>query len=554
MGLFCFWLAGAVTAVWGYDAPSQRAVRLSYLHGSVSVEHIDNTGSEAAQVNMPLVQGLRLTTGDDGQAEIEFEDGSLVRMTPNSSLSLDNLSVDGGGTFQTQLVLVRGLAYAELRAASKYSYRLYAGGDEVSPVENATVRIDLDEPPAKIAVVTGRVHVERVSAEEGGGYRTDVRAGETLAADASDFNRYYLTHEIAPDSWDSWNEERDQAALDQSANRTAARDNFAGDQGYGWSDLDANGSWYDVPGQGTVWQPAVAADPGFDPYGFGSWVWSQGAGYVWASGYGWGWTPYRCGNWSYWGGFGWGWMPGANCGFGGWGFGNTVYVINIVRPPLGYHPHPLPVRGPGGVHPIVPVHVGHFPSAPVQVARGPHTIEGRTVEPLRPIGNAYTSRGGSAVGASLMRDFPVDRTSHQPVMGNTAITHGTVQGTMPGRSAPGWHSGAYRSNVPSVPATPGQPGRPASASGPVAHPSQGQVEQSHPAPRTFQPMAPRSMERQPPMPRTVAPPPAATHPVYTPPPPSAPHPVYTAPPPAASHPSYTPHPAPSAPTAAPRSK
>ncbi len=76
---------------------------------------------------MPLVQGLRLTTGDDGQAEIEFEDGSLVRMTPNSTLSLDNLSVDGSGNFQTQLALVRGLIYAELRAASKYSYRLYAG-------------------------------------------------------------------------------------------------------------------------------------------------------------------------------------------------------------------------------------------------------------------------------------------------------------------------------------------------------------------------------------------------------------------------------------------
>ena len=539
VGLLCLWIAGAGPALWAYDAPPQRAARLSYLRGSVSVDHMDNSGNEPAQVNMPLVQGLLLTTGDDGQAEIEFEDGSLVRMTPNSSLSLDNLSVDGSGNFQTQIGLMRGLIYAELRAASKYTYRLYAGGDAVSPVENATVRIDLDETPAKIAVLAGRAHVERASAEENGGYRTDVRAGETLAADVTDFNRYFLTPQIVPDSWDDWNEERDQAAADQAANRTEARDNFAGDQGYGWSDLDANGSWYDVPGQGTVWQPAVAADPGFDPYGFGNWVWSPGAGYVWASGYGWGWTPYRCGNWSYWGGFGWGWMPGVNCGFGGWGFGGPVYVINIIRPPFGYHPHPFPPHGPGNNHPIVPVHPGRIASAPVQVAQGPRTIDGHTVEPLRPIGNAYTSRGGSVVGASLMRDFPVDRASHQPVMGTTAITSGTVQGAMPARSAFDGRSGAYRPNRGNAlaPETPGQPGRPAVPPVPMAHPLPGPIDQNRPAPGAYQP-APRSM------------PPPTPRPVYSPPPS---RPSYTPPP---SRPSYTPapHPAPSAPAAVPRSR
>ena len=525
VGLLCLWIAGAGPALWAYDAPPQRAARLSYLRGSVSVDHMDNSGNEPAQVNMPLVQGLLLTTGDDGQAEIEFEDGSLVRMTPNSSLSLDNLSVDGSGNFQTQIGLMRGLIYAELRAASKYTYRLYAGGDAVSPVENATVRIDLDETPAKIAVLAGRAHVERASAEENGGYRTDVRVGETLAADVTDFNRYFLTPQIVPDSWDDWNEERDQAAADQAANRTEARDNFAGDQGYGWSDLDANGSWYDVPGQGTVWQPAVAADPGFDPYGFGNWVWSPGAGYVWASGYGWGWTPYRCGNWSYWGGFGWGWMPGVNCGFGGWGFGGPVYVINIIRPPFGYHPHPFPPHGPGNSHPIVPVHPGRIASAPVQVAQGPRTIDGHVVEPLRPIGNAYTSRGGSVVGASLMRDFPVDRASHQPVMGNTL---GAAPSTTPARGE--WRSGAYRSNsgTVSAPAVPRQPARPMAPGVPSTHSSQG--EQYHAAPRTFE-SAPRSMA-----------------------PPPPPRPVYSPPP--VSRPSYTPapHPAPSAPAAAPRSR
>ena len=114
VGLLCFWFVGMATAVWAYDVPAHRAARLSYLQGTVSVAHADDAAGEPAQLNMPLVQGLRLATGDDGQAEIEFEDGSLVRMTPNSTLSLNNLSVDGSGDFQTQLALMRGLIYAEL--------------------------------------------------------------------------------------------------------------------------------------------------------------------------------------------------------------------------------------------------------------------------------------------------------------------------------------------------------------------------------------------------------------------------------------------------------
>ena len=542
VGLLCLWFVGTATAVWAYDVPAHRAARLSYLQGTVSVAHADDAAGEPAQLNMPLVQGLRLATGDDGQAEIEFEDGSLVRMTPNSTLSLNNLSVDGSGDFQTQLALMRGLIYAELRAIPKYSYRIYAGGDVISPGENVTVRINLDEPPAKVAVMIGSVQVERAPSVEGeGGYRVGVRAGETFAADVSDFRRYYLTAEILPDSWDSWNEERDQAAVDQVANQTTARDNFAGDQGYGWSDLDANGSWYDVPGQGQVWQPEVAADPDFDPYGNGSWVWSPGAGYVWASGYDWGWTPYRCGNWSYWGGFGWGWMPGANCGFGPT-FINTVYVINILRPPLGYRPHPMPIRGPGGVHPIVPVRPVRIPTVPLDETRVARTIAGHTVEPMRPIGNAYTSRGGSAVGASLARDFPVDRVNHQPVMGNTL---GSSQAAPSARGE--WHgSMAYRSSDGST-HVPGQPARPMPPGMSATHPSQGQVEPYRSVPRTYEP-TPHSMALPPP--RSMAPPPSLPRQTYTP----APHPSYTP----APHPSYSapaaPHSAPSGSATAPRSR
>ncbi len=423
----CVLLAGVSRSARAADAPA-RSARLSYVQGSVTVDQVDNTGSDPAQLNMPLAQGVRVATGADGQAEIEFEDGSLVRLTPNSSLGLTDLTVDGGN-FQTRLTLGYGLAYAELRAAEKFAYSVDAGGAVVSPVTNATVRFDLDKPPAAISVMDGTVQVQRDSSDGGEGYRTNVNAGETLTGDASDAGRYSLTKEIAENSWDQWNDDRDQAASQEAANQTSVRDNYAGEAGYGWSDLDANGSWYDVPGEGEVWQPNVALDPAFDPYGYGSWVWYPGRGYVWASGYGWGWTPFRCGNWSYWNGFGWGWLPGSGCGFGGWGFGSGYgggYVINVTRPPLNYRFRPIPVHSPGGVHPI---RVGR-PVVPnpgqMRPVRGPRTIAGRTVQPVRPVANAGGVRGARPAEGALRRDFPVDR-SHKPVLGRTG----------PGRTGPG---------------------------------------------------------------------------------------------------------------------
>jgi FecR protein len=420
LGVLVLFFAVCFSSALADDASVHRAARLSFLQGDVTVASMDNTGGNAAQINMPLAEGARITTGEDGQAEVEFEDGSVARLTPNSSVGLSVLSVDSAGNFHTQMAVLHGLVYAELRAVAKFSYSLDAGGELISPLANLTVRINLDQPPAKIAVLDGAAHVEHASTPEADGYRTDVRAGETLTGDQSDSSRYFLAQGIEQDSWDDWNLGRDQAAAEAAASRTAARDGFVGDQGYGWSDLDANGSWYDVPGQGQVWQPTVAQDESFDPYGFGSWVSYPGAGYVWASGYGWGWTPFRCGNWAYWSGFGWGWSPVAGCGLAGWGFGGVVYVVNIVQPPINYRLPTRPVHKPIGMPPVLVGQAVLARDSSVRNLQSSRLIAGVSVQPLRPMANGLTSKAGNLSGAALRSDFAVDRTSGQPVSGVTA--------------------------------------------------------------------------------------------------------------------------------------
>jgi hypothetical protein len=530
------------------DSPStMRAARLTFMQGTVTVTEASNTAGVPAQLNLPLLSGVQLSTGSDGQAEVEFEDGSVVRLTPNSALSLDVLTVDPSGVFTTNLSLLNGLAYLELRATPQYRYTVYAGGDVLSPVENATVRVNFDEPPAIFAVLDGTAQVERQSAPNGeattAGYQTEVRAGESLRADPADANRYYLSPQIDGDSWDQWNEDMDQAAATEATDSTAVRNDYAGAQGYGWSDLDANGSWYNVPGTGPVWQPQVAMDDsGFDPYGNGAWVAYPGTGYLWASSYSWGWTPYRCGSWSYFGGFGWGWAPGASCGGHGWGFAGGGLLVNIGRGPTGYHPVRVPVAHPGGGggwRPVVPVHTGNGgqrPPGTAPVRSGMRTIAGVSVAPIKPIGGRAIPTDGVA-GASLRRDFPVDAQTRTPVLGLASTRPAIVRG--PGGAYPvGQRPGSVQ--VQTVPPQ----SRPATypTNGGQAYPAGGQSRQG-PGNRAQQPSAQgqRPVQQNAPVQRNAQQPLAPT--IYPTPTPAPSQPTYSAPAaPQPEHRSYSPPP------------
>ena len=162
-----------------------------------------------------------------------------------------------------------------------------------------------------------------------------------------------------------------------------------------------------------------AADPSFDPYGNGAWVWYPNSGYIWASSYSWGWTPYRCGNWSFYNGFGWGWIPGASCGGTGWGFFGGGRPVNIVIGPTGYRPIRVPVVVGHPVRPILPVRPivssqrqwqGRDPDA------GPRQIAGVVVRPVERRAD-WQGHDDGGRGASLRRDYPVDRVTHAPDAG-----------------------------------------------------------------------------------------------------------------------------------------
>ena len=377
-----------------------RAVRLGSVEGHVQVSQGDQMIADPALGNMPVFEGTNVVTLDDGRAEIQFEDGSLARISPNSSLRLSVLRGQGGSA-ETEIVAEGGLGYFELQGGSGGPMRIRFGDSLVTATGFTVLRINLDNPPGELAVFSGNAHLERGSAVV-----LDLHGGESVALSGADPSRYNLSESIEPDSWDTWNADRDQALQAEYGAQTGATKSFPDSNNPAWADLDANGNWYNVPGQGNVWSPTEASSPEWDPYGDGYWMWTPRFGYMWVSGNAWGYLPYQCGAWNYFDAFGWGWEPGM-ChpwwSVGGW-------IANIGLAPGGYRfprrPGPHPVRpGPHpvlqgrqngqpatskaklGAYPVIPVSrrlSGITGTLPARTRNVPVVIAGHAVQPMAP--------------------------------------------------------------------------------------------------------------------------------------------------------------------------
>ena len=479
LALFLLTVAAALPAQDAAD-PTTLAVRLSFVDGQVQVSQGNQILADQALANTPLFEGTKITTSDDGKAELQFDDGSVVRISPNSSLVLGTLRKQGGME-DAELQLESGLGYFELQGDTATSHIRAQFGDSYVTTSGFTVlRISLDNLPGEVAVFSGNAHLERTNA-----LSLDLHGGESVALNGSDPGRYNLAETIEPDSWDAWNSDRDQALTSQEASRTAATTNSStlNSNNPAWSDLDANGNWYNVPGQGYVWSPYSASSAGWDPYGCGSWMWTPRFGYIWVSCETWGYMPYSSGFWNYFDGFGWGWYPGYGSPWwngGGWG-------TNIGSSPARYQPPHRPRGGPirpheggspirgGGLyqpHPVVAYNrLPDRPTAsPVMHTRGgPVTISGTSVQPLRPIVSRPTyDHEHSIPGGGVTRTI----TSYPG-----AVTYpGSVAGPRQGYST--WiNTGGGRTNTPAAGGYSPRPTGPSAGTynggGWVSHPSGG---------------------------------------------------------------------------------
>src|SRR5437868_9774966 len=99
-------------ALWGDSYV--RSARLSWVEGDVQTQRAGED-VQPALLNMPVVEGMTLSTGNDGVAEIELEDGSTVRLAPGSVLAVPGLSLSDDGALRNTFELQRGTAYIDFK-------------------------------------------------------------------------------------------------------------------------------------------------------------------------------------------------------------------------------------------------------------------------------------------------------------------------------------------------------------------------------------------------------------------------------------------------------
>ena len=272
--------------------------RISLIHGDVSTQRGDSGSWSAAALNAPVLAGDRVSTGDKARTELQLDYANMLRLAEHTQANITTLTRS-----QIQVQLGHGMA----------NYTVYKNSDADAEIDtpNVAIRTNRRESSFRI-LVTADDHTEvlvrrgeiEVTTPQGG-----TRVGQnqfiTIQGTGAD-EQYKIGEAPARDDFDQWNTDRDNM-IRNSISRRRTNDYYVGTE-----DLDAHGTWTEVPDYGPVWRPTVA--PGWAPYRDGRWVYEPYWGWTWVSYDPWGWAPYHYGRWMLYDGA-WGWWPGPAYGY-----------------------------------------------------------------------------------------------------------------------------------------------------------------------------------------------------------------------------------------------
>jgi len=326
-----------------------RIVRLSDIEGTVQIDRNTGQGFERAIMNMPITEGAKLETGSTGRAEVEFENGTVLRLADHSSIEFAGLSLHDDGQRASEVRINDGVVYVNFKHKDGGDFRLDVGKQTINVDRDAHFRVRLVDGGGDIAVFKGELDLPA------NGENAKIKKDQTFNLNFADSSQDLLAKGVSSFGSDQWDSERDAYDTQYAASYNKNQYPYQ----YGYSDLNYYGSFFNAGGYGTLWRP-FGVNALWDPFGDGAWAFYPGFGYTWVSGYPWGWTPYRYGSWVYVPAYGWAWQPG------GWNSWNA-YPVVVNAPTTWRRPMPPPR---GGVTPTVIV--GH----PVFIRQPRPTVPG----------------------------------------------------------------------------------------------------------------------------------------------------------------------------------
>ncbi len=284
-----------------------RLARISYMTGPVTWRPNDSTQWSSASMNLPFRQGAQIWVKNSSRAELQFDDGSTMRLGGGAVAILQTMFSDDQGEF-TEIKLNEGLATFHLRIKQS-EYQIDTPLSSVKASGPAEIRLGVGAS-LEVSCTGGTAEL---SGRQG---RTTIHPRERIQV-RDQTAPYTLASVPDPDQWDRFNDSRN---LVFAHHNQHVPDNIGMVSG----NLDNYGTWHNDPRHGYVWAPRVH-ESNWRPYRNGRWVWVSPWGWTWVGDEDWGYAPYHYGTWLH-ASYGWAWSPGPRVQY--WSPGVVAYVDN----------------------------------------------------------------------------------------------------------------------------------------------------------------------------------------------------------------------------------
>jgi hypothetical protein len=264
--------------------------RISFIQGQVQIQPAGTKEWQVASVNVPVQAGDRFWTPEDARLELQFQNGTILRLDYKSTL--DVLSLD-----EKAMQFHLSMGHLLLRSSRQPAKTIQVDLQDSSLVvqDKALFRVDIaPDGGEEFGIFQGAMEIAAA------GSKTRIRTGEMLSLEKG-------SAEVSPlraaDEWEQWNTDRDR----EQTKAAGASPYLPPELSAYADDLNANGDWVSVPEYGYCWSPRVAVGLGWAPYRQGRWLWMDDD-WVWISAEPWGWAPYHFGRWT-WYAQRWCWVP-----------------------------------------------------------------------------------------------------------------------------------------------------------------------------------------------------------------------------------------------------
>lgn len=180
-----------------------RVVRLSYTSGTGAVQRPGSTDWAQAVVNTPIQEGFDLETAAHSFAEVQFENGSTVRIGELSRIDFTQLAMDPQGNKLNRLRFEQGYATFHFVPEHHDVYAVTASGTTLAPKGKSEFRTDLDRDRLRLEVFEGSIEAASASGSVRVSKGMVTELGPELTAASN------LRHGIEKDAWDKWSDARD---------------------------------------------------------------------------------------------------------------------------------------------------------------------------------------------------------------------------------------------------------------------------------------------------------------------------------------------------------